>query len=993
MKTFSDFWNDPIFAGYSLSSFPWWLDIFVVLGFTAVVFGVGLLFNNILGVSKLKDKSEAKIAKENWKKLARKERKEYFKAASKPIRNIIRWKTTKAWLIPVSSVLCIISMVAVPVLPIAGEQIWITLRGSKVTIYDTESSIRAAAEARENVVTIEEEGIVLLKNENNTLPLNIGENNKVNIFGSCSFGMLYGNGGSGTFATDWTNGIVERRAKRFNEAMDEAGFEFNEHLYNVAANNFKKKGTYTAVDPSGYKINTGINTYNYEEIVNTCIPYDYEVPASVYTRDDIPGMNGTTLLDDAKEFSDTAIYTISRYGTESKDMNTSEMQLKTEEVNMINMIKENFDNVIILLNLPVMVEAEILNDDKIDSVLFVGSPGLTGTKAIAKVLKGEVNPSGHLVDTWVYDAKSAPSYQSFGNYATSSYSSGNPGKPFVEFVEGIYVGYRYYVTRAKTDKSFNYDDYVQWSFGHGLSYTTFEKSIIDYNVDSKSEKIEVSVSVRNTGNIAGKEVLQIYTHAPYITGGVEKSWYSLTSFKKTNLIEPGETKNYKLEFSFRDLASWDNSKASYILDKGEYEISLRDNVWDETVKSANDSGCTAFTFSLQDDIEYKNSYQTNQEYTNLFEDVEHGPCEEPIQYLSRSDWKGTWTNTNDINLAATANKLEGGKALGDWNFSDNQIEGDAPTTGAHNNITLADLKDADWDNERWEDLLDNLTVNEMKDLIDNGGFKTSAAQSISKTESLDYDGPASAFHSGTGHPSEVTLACTWNVNIAKLMGESIGKEGAARGITGWYAPGINIHRNPYGGRNFEYYSEDPLISGMMAGYTSQGLQEFGVYAYAKHFALNEQESERENLYCWASEQAIREIYARGFEHYVNLGGIGIMTAFNKVGSYWAGGCKSLLTGLLREEWGFHGVVVTDYCYNNTMGANIGLRAGNDLWLIKNGSYGCSQVQSKTPNDAIKLFRRACKNILYACAHSNNVWTIEDYQAVGIDEVIKASDRS
>ncbi|MCQ2087321.1 MAG: glycoside hydrolase family 3 C-terminal domain-containing protein [Bacilli bacterium] len=991
MKIFDSFWNEPIFAGYSLSSFDWWVDIFVILGFALVVGGIGVLLNNILGKNKLENKAEADEAKKEYKSLKGESRKNFFKSASTPIKNILRWNKTKKWLIPVSSVLMVISLVAVPVLPVAGEQILITLQGSKVTIYDTESSIQAAAEARENVVTIEEEGIVLLKNENNTLPLNISENKKVNIFGSCSFGMLYGNGGSGTFATDWSNGVVERRAVRFNEAMDEAGFEYNPHLYNIVANNFNKKGTYTISDPGSFKINTGINTYNYAEIVKTCIPYEYEVPAAQYTRTDLAGMNSKSLLDEAKEYSDTAIYTISRYGTESQDMNTSEMQLKTEEVNMINMIKENFDNVIILINAPIMVESGILDDEKIDSVLFVGSPGLTGTKAIAKVLKGEVNPSGHLVDTWVYDAKSAPSYQSFGNDTVLTYTAGNSGKPFVEFVEGIYVGYRYYVTRAKTDTTFNYDDYVQWSFGHGLSYTTFDKNILSYSVDQANKKIEISVEVTNTGDVPGKDVIQIYTHAPYNPGGVEKSWFSLTAFTKTNLIPAHETKNYKIEFSFRDMASWDNTNAYYVLEKGDYEISLRDNVWDE-VKSTNNNG-GHFNFNLANDIKYFSSYQTDTDYTNLFADVEHGPCDTPITYLSRNDWEGTWTKTSDINRAASADKLEGGKALGNWNFEDNQIEGPTPTTGAHNSITLRDLKDADWDDERWEDLLDNLTVDEMKSLIDNGGFKTSAASSISKAESRDYDGPASAFHSGTGHPSEVALACSWNVNIAKLMGQSIGKEGAARGITGWYAPGINIHRNPYGGRNFEYYSEDPLISGMMAGYTSQGLAEFGVYAYAKHFALNEQEKNREELYCWASEQAIREIYAKGFEHYVNLGGLGIMTSFNKVGSYWAGANKSLLTGLLREEWGFHGVVVTDYCYNSTMGANVGLRAGNDLWLIKNGSYGCDNVQQKTPNDAIKLFRRACKNILFACAHSNNVWTIEDYQAVGIDEVIKATDRS
>ena len=986
---FESFWDKPIIAGYALSSFLWGVGIAIAFAIVLVVAAVFFVFMGPLG--KFKYNKEAKEKELAYREADKQTRKEMKKDLPTPVKNVMGAKRQLPWAIPVTSTVAIIALMFGAVWPVAGEQLLVTIFGSPVRIIDTEASKQAAAEARENVVTIEEEGIVLLKNENNVLPINLETNNKVNIFGSCAFGMMYGNGGSGTFATNWSNGTVSRYAVRFNEAMEAEGFEYNQHLYNVIANNFKRKGTYTAADPGDYKINTGVNTYNYAEIVSTCIPYEYEVPASKYQDASLPGCNGVSLLDEAKEYSNTAIYAISRYGTESQDMKESEMKIKTEEANMINMLKENFENVIILLNVPMSIEAEFLNDAKIDAALFVGHPGLTGTKAIAEVLCGKVNPSGRLVDTWAYSAKSAPSYQSFGNDTTNTYTSGRSGGYFVEFVEGIYVGYRYYVTRAMTDENFKYDEQVQYSFGYGLSYTQFEQYIDSYKVDNINETVEITVGVKNVGEVKGKDVIQIYTHAPYIEGGVEKAYYSLQEFAKTSELEPGELKYYKIEFKFRDMASWSTAKGCYILDKGDYNISLRKNVWDEwDVKTAKGSN---FNIKLAKDIDYTTSYQTDYPYENIFQAEEHGPCEEAITYLSRSDWAGTWSNKNDLNRAASSSKLEGGKALGDWNFSDNQIDGDDPVTNASNGLTLRDLKDADWDDPNWELLLDNLTRNEMQDLIDNGGFKTSKVNSIEKTESKDYDGPASAFHSGTGHPSEVVLASTWNRNIAEIMGNSIGKEGAARGITGWYAPGINIHRSPYGGRNFEYYSEDPLISGQMAGYTSIGLSKYGVYAYAKHFALNEQEYKREDLYCWASEQAIREVYARGFEHYVNLGGLGLMTSFNKVGSYWAGGNTSLLTNLLRNEWGFHGVVVTDYCYNATMGANIGLRAGNDLWLLKNGSYGASYVYNKTPKDAMKLFRRASKNILYACAHSNNVWTLDDYKAVGINEIVKATDRS
>ena len=983
-----------IIAGYPISSFLWGLGILVAFLIVIVVSIPYFIFRWYLGRFKYVDGDKDK--EQEYKKAKRKQRKEMKQNVSMPVRRVVFVKRSLPWAIPVLSVTCLISLLAVAILPIAGEQLWVTIFGSPVRIIDTEASKQAAAEARENVVTIEEEGIVLLKNNNNTLPLNVEENNKVNIFGSCAFGMMYGNGGSGTFATNWKNsdGTVERRALRFNEAMvdEDIGFEYNQHLYNVVANNFKNKGRYTAADPGNFLINTGVNTYGYSEIVSTCIPYEYEVPAEKYEDASLAGLDGVSLLDEAKEYSDTAIYCISRYGTESQDMNTSEMKIKSEEQNMINMLKENFEKVIILLNVPMSIEADFLEDDGIDAVLFVGHPGLTGTKAIAEVLAGKVNPSGRLVDTWAYDANSAPSYQSFGNDTTLTYSSGRSGSPFVEFVEGIYVGYRYYVTRAMTDVSFKYDEQVQYSFGHGLSYTTFDQRIDSHKVDMDKQTVEITVSVKNTGKVPGKDVIQVYTNAPYFEGGVEKAYFSLQEFAKTSVLAPNETKYYKIEFSFRDMASWSTEKGCYILDPGNYEISLHKDAW---TYWPNNTSARREKFDIQIDegIDYRTSYQTGYEYRNLFEAEEHGPCDDAITYLSRRDWEGTWSNKADINRAANASKLEGGKSLGDWRFPDNQFEDEVGEGDPNNDLTLRDLKDADWDDERWPNLIAKMSRSEMQDLIDNGGFKTNKVNSISKTESKDYDGPAAAFHSGTGHPSEVVLASTWNRNIAEIMGNSIGKEGAARGITGWYAHGINIHRSPYGGRNFEYYSEDPLISGQMAGYTSIGLAKYGVYAYAKHFALNEQEYKREDLYCWASEQTIREIYARGFEHYVNLGGLGLMTSFNKVGSYWAGGNKNLLTDLLRKEWGFHGVVVSDYCYSATMGANIGLRAGNDLWLLKNNTNSASSVYSETPNDAMRLFKRACKNILYACAHSNNVWTLEDYQEVGIDEIVKATDRS
>ena len=997
--------DKPIVAGYSISSIfeYWWLGLIVVIVLAVLLLATYFLLAWLFGRMRFKDDDKEQFA--NYKRAPRKEKKAIAKSANRPVKNVITWRKMSGWLIPVVCVVALLGFASASFLPSAAfKNLLFTLGGSHVHIIDTEASRQAAKEAEKNVVTIQEEGTVLLKNTNDSLPLKAKDNEekpKVNIFGSCAYGLFYGNGGSGSFQTDGrvtkANGFdtdFPRTAKKLEVAMQEEGFEINPYLYNMIKNYYKNKSV--SVADVDYDIQCGFNKYTYKEIVDSKAPYDYEPPVSAYEKK-FDELGGQSLLENAKEFSDTAIFCITRRGSEDEDMNIGDLQLKTNETAAIKMLEENFENVIVLLNVPTVIEARFLNDAEIDSAIFMGHPGLTGTKAVAEILAGKINPSGHLVDTWPYDVKSAPSYQNFGNDTTLKHTGGSTGN-FTDYLEGIYVGYRYYVTRGMVDSDYDYNENVQFSFGHGLSYTTFEKTIVEYNVDEANQKVEFTVEVKNTGSVAGKDVIQIYTHAPYKNGGIEKSWYSLSAFAKTNIIEPGESKEYHIEFTFREIASWSTKKGYYVLESGEYEFSLRENVWDlavTTTENANER-----TFNLANDVEFKTSYQTGKQYENIFQDVEWGAGNDPIEYLSRSDFAGTLKKTSEIDKSAVADKFPGGSsnqtAGTSFNFTDNQIDEETPTMGADNGLTLRDLKDADWDDPNWEPLLDQLSLQDMENLIEFGGFKTTRIDSIKKIETIDYDGPGSAFHSGTGHPSEVIVACSWSTSIAKLMGESIGREGAARGMTGWYAPGINTHRSPFGGRNFEYYSEDPLIAGKMAGYTDQGVRKYGVYSYAKHFICNEQEKNRSGVFVWASEQAIREIYARGFELYVDLGGIGIMSSFNCLGSWWAGASKPLLTTLLREEWGFHGVVVTDYAGSDYMATNIGLRAGNDLWLTPNdlsSRIDPSATYSKTPHDAVILFRRACKNILYACAHSNNIWTQEEYQAVGIEEVIKAGDHS
>ena len=899
-------------------------------------------------------------------------------------------------LTPIIGGLALIGMIGAPALAANWSNIMMAVTGNAgIGAIDNESSKLAAAEASENIETIEKEGAVLLRNENKVLPLDKVANKKVNLFGAGVYGMFYGNGGSGAVQTTYRerSAVKERHAVKFEEAMEEQGFEINPYLFNLVKNYFpvnagstdtsnsdRASRTPYSVADSDNVIDCGVNTYGYAEIVRTCLPYNHEPEVSAYTAT-YPELDGKTLLEQAKDWSDTAIFAISRYGTEDSDMMDTEIKIKEKEAAVIEMLKENFDKVIILLNVSHAMEIDSLLTDGIDSVMLIGTPGITGNRAVAKIIDGTYVPSGKLSDTWAKDSKSAPSFQSMGNYSTFKYKNSN--EKFVEYAEGIYVGYRYYVTRAMTDSNYNYDDEVLFSFGEGKSYTTFEKWIAAHEIDQEKGEGKVTVSVKNTGEIAGKDVIEIYNHSPY-TGRIEKAWNSLLTFRKTNVIEPGETKTYELSFKLRDMANWDTEKGYFVNEEGEYEISLRDDVWHESVSQGHTN---TFKFNLPL-IEYKTSYQTGYEYAKHFEEAEAGPDADPITYLSRSDWAGTWTSSedleNNVNIDSRHNEQIN---IQSKNWEDDQVEGDIPTTGADNGLTLRDLKDADWDDPRWEDLLDQLSLADMQNLTEHGGFQTAKIDSIGKAKATDYDGPAAAFHSGSGHPCGVIVASTWSIDAAVLFGESIGKEGAASGLTGWYAPGVNIHRSPYGGRNFEYYSEDPLLSGLMAGYTSQGTMEYGVYCYAKHMALNDQEKERVKVNTWCNEQAIREIYLKPFELYSDLGGLGFMTSFNRIGATWSGAHEGMLTEVVRNEWGFHGVVVTDYVNDHSyMGVAQGLRAQNDLYLDPNNSSTTARTAyNAAPNDMLKLFRRSSKNILYVCAHSNNVWDEADFAAVGIEK--------
>lgn len=969
-----------IIPGWKLDSFPWWMSLYVLSAFL-LIFGLAyFIYVWFLGRLKFTKEEEKgfKEKKEEIKKLKGKERKNAINKESKAMKKVLLWQKIKVPAVSIVSLSLVVCLLAVPTLTVAWDLLMFTLNPEKHLDNDSESAKLAIGEAKENVVTLEKEGMVLLKNDDDVLPLDKTQNNKINIFGSSAFGMLYGGGGSGVFITNSNYGENDFHATRLEQALTAEGFEYNHNLYNLVANYYESK-QYKITD-TNYDISCQFNAYganvgNY--IAPTCFPYDNEPEANAYQRV-YDGLNGKTLLEEAKAYSNVALYCVSRAGSEDHDFTRSQLQLTSRERDMVNLLKDNFEKVIFLINSSNAMELGILNEEGIDSVLWIGHPGLTGNKAVAKAISGEINPSGKLVDTWAYDISTAPSFQSFGPDTTLKYN--NKGASFVEYLEGIYVGYRYYVTRAHVDPSFKYEDYVQYSFGEGLSYTKFEKYINDYEIDLENEKISLQVAVKNIGSVPGKEVVEIYNTAPY-TGLIERSYVDLVGFQKTDLIEPNETFFARIDISLRDLSAWNTLDGCYTLEKGQYTLSLRDNAYKLTEVSEEKQNTV--TFDLTENIDYKTSL-TGQPYESRFFDVEFGPSSMPIEYLSRSDFSSTFPNTKNINRTASQKTIEASKLK---SYSDNQINEPLPSQGVdygNDKITMQMMKNVDYNDAKWEKFLNQLSIKDMENLVDNGGFQTAKIDSISKRVTYDDDGPASVQIKGTGYTSEVVIASSWNPECARIMGESLGKEGAAMGLTGWYAPGMNIHRGATGGRNFEYYSEDPLISGIMGAQTSLGTAKYGVYTYAKHFALNEQEQNRIGLEVWANEQSIRDIYLKGFEIYVRDGNaLGIMSSFSRLGGVWSGASEALLNEVLRGEWGYKGVVVTDWCNNSLMPVSAGIRAGNDLWLLRNASYSAHAAYNETPHDTTILLRRACKNILYAVSRSNGCWTEEDYENVGV----------
>ena len=793
---------------------------------------------------------------------------------------------------------------------------------------------QAADQSRAMAQELVQEGAVLLKDQNNALPL--AEGTAVNLFGYGSVDPIYGGSGSGASDTSSNIDLVT--------GLTNAGFTVNQELVDF----YKKSGVSRAAQK-------GFEGSNFTPA---------EVPAAQYTD---------TLLQNAKAFSDVAIVTISRVGGEGGDLpqdmyaagysKTDDgrhyLELTQDEEDLLALIKaQGFGKVIVLINSSNAMELGFLEDDSIDAALWIGSLGSTGFNAVGEILSGKMNPSGRLSDTYAYDLTTAPAYWNAGDFTYA-----NLNHHYVEYAEGIYVGYRFYETRYVDNTTGLCDEAayakaVQYPFGYGLSYTTFEQSIADYKTSDSA--IEMTVEVKNTGAVAGKDVVQVYYTAPYTVGGIEKSHVVLAGFAKTGLLQPGASEKVTVTFAPEEMASYDETGAkAYVLEAGTYQIKLMSNAH-EVIDQREYEVPATITYSGD------NARSTDLvAATNEFEDVAQGQIK---QYVSRADWEGTLPTTRTDGKTASAETVAAKENTPVYENNDS----DQPITVADHGLTLEDMTGLDYDDPKWNDLLEQLSVDDMTNMISNGGWSTPEVASVGKPATNDLDGPAGinslvSSLKGVSFPSEVIVGSSWNTDLAQRFGTAFGAEAAANHVVGLYAPGMNIHRTPFSGRNFEYYSEDGLLSGKMGAAMVQGVGSQGVYTYIKHFALNDQESNRLSISVWANEQSIREIYLKPFELSVKEGGTtAVMSSYSRLGNTWAGASKALLTDVLRNEWGFHGMVVTDSAMGNTswMDINLALRAGGDMMLCLMGV----KLDSSS-NTAQQAMRRACHNILYTQANS------------------------
>lgn len=888
---------------------------------------------------------------------------------------------SESWLVALVGIVVAVSMMLTGPLSTLLNNATIT----KYTLSDA-----TVSKANELAKDVQSEAVTLLKNDDSNLPLS---GKKVNVFGWGSTNPVYGGTGSGSMSKQY-------KTVSLLDGMKQAGLKTNTELSKLYTDYRKDRPE------------VGMFAQDWT------LP---EVPAKQYSD---------KLVSDAKDFSDEAVVVLTRVGGEGADLPTdmkakgityknnskdyddfqkgeSFLQLSKTERDMIDLVTSNFKKVTLVYNGANTFQFDFLNDyPQIQSVVWCPPAGQTGFSALGEVLAGETNPSGKTSDTFLKDLTKSVSYNNFGKFEYTNMAdkaakykgftgddvTAIPG--FVNYSEGIYVGYKFYEA-ASDEGLINYDDTVAFPFGYGLSYTSFDQKLD--SVKYKGGKVTVTATVTNTGDKAGKDVVEAYYNPPYTDGGIEKASKNLAGFEKTKELQPGESQKVTVKFDDDDMASYDYKGAkAYVLEKGDYDISIQSDshhVIDHKAITVKD------TVTYDSDSNTHNGDKTVA--TNQFDDVAGD-----VTYLSRADH---FANYKEATAAPTNFKMSD-KAketfYNNSNYDPKKFDKDSdkmPTTGAKNGLKLSDMYGKDYDDADWDKLLDQLTFDDMDNLIANGGYGTQAVKSVGKIQLTDADGPASLNNNFTGvgsigFPASTAFACTWNKDLAKQFGEMIGDMAHDMHVAGWYAPAMNIHRNAFSGRTFEYFSEDSLLSGVMASSEISGAKSKGVYSFMKHFALNDQETKRTEMLCtWTNEQAMREIYLKPFEMSVKEGGAqAVMSSFNYIGNTYAGADSALLQTVLRGEWGFKGFVLTDYFggygYQN---ADQEVRAGNDSMLATTKITNHITDKSAT---SVKAMRQAAHNILYTAANSwqyangepkvaTPIWKTAMYVAWGVVAVL------
>ena len=888
---------------------------------------------------------------------------------------------SESWLVALVGIVVAVSMMLTGPLSTLLNNATIT----KYTLSDA-----TVSKANELAKDVQSEAVTLLKNDDSNLPLS---GKKVNVFGWGSTNPVYGGTGSGSMSKQY-------KTVSLLDGMKQAGLKTNTELSKLYTDYRKDRPE------------VGMFAQDWT------LP---EVPAKQYSD---------KLVSDAKDFSDEAVVVLTRVGGEGADLPTdmkakgityknnskdyddfqkgeSFLQLSKTERDMIDLVTSNFKKVTLVYNGANTFQFDFLNDyPQIQSVVWCPPAGQTGFSALGEVLAGETNPSGKTSDTFLKNLTKSVSYNNFGKFEYTNMAdkaakykgftgddvTAIPG--FVNYSEGIYVGYKFYET-ASDEGLINYDDTVAFPFGYGLSYTSFDQKLD--SVKYKGGKVTVTATVTNTGDKAGKDVVEVYYNPPYTDGGIEKASKNLAGFEKTKELQPGESQKVTVKFDDDDMASYDYKGAkAYVLEKGDYDISIQSDshhVIDHKAITVKD------TVTYDSDSNTHNGDKTVA--TNQFDDVAGD-----VTYLSRADH---FANYKEATAAPTNFKMSDKVKetfYNNSNYDPKKFDKDSdkmPTTGAKNGLKLSDMYGKDYDDADWDKLLDQLTFDDMDNLIANGGYGTQAVKSVGKIQLTDADGPASLNNNFTGvgsigFPASTAFACTWNKDLAKQFGEMIGDMAHDMHVAGWYAPAMNIHRNAFSGRTFEYFSEDSLLSGVMASSEISGAKSKGVYSFMKHFALNDQETKRTEMLCtWTNEQAMREIYLKPFEMSVKEGGAqAVMSSFNYIGYTYAGADSALLQTVLRGEWGFKGFVLTDYFggygYQN---ADQEVRAGNDSMLATTKITNHITDKSAT---SVKAMRQAVHNILYTAANSwqyangepkvaTPIWKTAMYVAWGVVAVL------